>query len=339
MHRKANVPGQPSRPDYETTRELLARAAGLRVVVIGDAMLDRYVEGSVERISPEAPVPVVHVTNDRTALGGAANVAAGVVALGADCTLIALAGQDDAGDLLEEALGTLGIPAAGLVRTPGRPTTQKTRILGGRQQMLRVDREANEPPSAAAVEELARAAEAALAGADVLVFQDYDKGTITPTVARRLLDAAAQRQVPTIVDPKLRHFFDFRGSTVFKPNRRELAAGLGVEDTAVDDLDLAPVRERLGVHNLLLTLGREGMVLIGRDVDGVQRIPSLAREVYDVTGAGDTVLAVTAIAMAGGAGLVDAARLATVAAGLEVSRAGAVPITASELLGELGPPV
>lgn len=339
MHRKANVPGQPSRPDHDTTRELLARAAEMRVVVMGDAMLDRYVEGNVDRISPEAPVPVVHVTDDRTALGGAANVAAGVVALGADCTLIAMAGQDGAGDLLEDALAELGIPGAGLVRTPGRPTTQKTRILGGRQQMLRVDREAREAPSAAAVEELATAAEEALAGADVLVFQDYDKGTITPAVARRLVDAASRLEIPTIVDPKLRHFFDFRGSTVFKPNRRELAAGLGVEYTTIDDLDLGPVRERLGVHNLLLTLGREGMVLVGRDVEGVQRIPSLAREVYDVTGAGDTVLAVTAVALAGGADLVDAARLATVAAGLEVSRAGAVPITASELLGELGPRV
>lgn len=339
MHRKANVPAQPSRPDYEATGELLARAEALRVVVIGDAMLDRYVEGSVERISPEAPVPVVHVTSDRTALGGAANVAAGVVALGAQCTLIALAGQDDAGDLLQQALTGLGIAAAGLVRTPGRPTTQKTRILGGRQQMLRVDREANEPPSDAAIADLTAAAETALAGADVLVFQDYDKGTITPAVARRLLDEAARQQIPTIVDPKLRHFFDFQGSTLFKPNRRELAAGLGVEDTAVDDLDLAPVRDRLGVHNLLLTLGREGMVLIGRDVEGVQRIPSVAREVYDVTGAGDTVLAVMAVALAAGADLVDAALLATVAAGLEVSHAGAVPITASELMGELGPPV
>lgn len=339
MHRKANVPAQPSRPDYEVTRELLARAESLRVVVIGDAMLDRYVEGSVERISPEAPVPVVHVTGDRTALGGAANVAAGVVALGARCTLIAMAGQDDAGDLLQQALADLGIPAAGLVRTPGRPTTQKTRILGGRQQMLRVDREAKEPPSGDAIADLTAVAETALAGADVLVFQDYDKGTITPSVARRLLDEATRRQIPTIVDPKLRHFFDFPGATLFKPNRRELAAGLGVEDSAVDDLDLAPVRDRLGVHNLLLTLGREGMVLIGRDVEGVRRIPSLAREVYDVTGAGDTVLAVTAVALAAGADLVEAALLATVAAGLEVSHAGAVPITASELLGELGPPV
>lgn len=333
------MPGQPSRPDYETTRELLARAAGVRVVVIGDAMLDRYVEGSVERISPEAPVPVVHVTEDRTALGGAANVAAGVVALGAGCTLIAMAGEDEAGELLARELSELGIPAAGLVRTPGRPTTEKTRILGGRQQMLRVDREAVQPPAETAVAELSRTAEAALEGADVLVFQDYDKGTVTPGVARRLLDEAERRQIPTVVDPKLRHFLDFRGATVFKPNRRELAAGLGIEDSGIEDLDLASVRERLGVHNLLLTLGREGMIMVGRDVEGLQRIPSLAREVYDVTGAGDTVLAVTAVALAAGASLVDAARLATVAAGLEVSHAGAVAITASELLGELDPPV
>lgn len=305
------------------------------MLVVGDAMLDRYVEGTVHRISPEAPVPVVHVTEDRTALGGAANVAAGVVALGARGALIAAAGPDDAGALLRAELEAAGIPADTMIETPGRPTTQKTRILGGRQQMLRVDREARGPLSEQASAALLAMAERELERADVLVFQDYDKGTVTAPVARRLVDAAVERGVPTVVDPKLRHFFDFGGATVFKPNRAELAAGLGIEEAAIDDLDLAPVLERLGVHNLLLTLGRQGMVLVGRDVNGVERIPSLAREVFDVTGAGDTVLAVVAVAVGAGASLADAARLATVAAGLEVSRPGAVPITADELLREI----
>jgi len=323
------------RPDYPSTRDLLGRARSIRVLVIGDAMLDRYIEGSVRRISPEAPVPVVHVTRERLALGGAANVAAGVVALGAGCALVGAAGRDEAGDRLRESLDAAGIGAGAIVATPDRPTIQKTRILGGGQQMLRVDREDHGPLSVAAGRELIERAEAELERADVVVFQDYDKGTISPDLARRVIDAAAARDVPTVVDPKLRHFHEYRGADVFKPNRQELAAGLGIEEGAIDGLDLPAVLERLGVHNLLLTLGREGMLLVGRDVKGVERVPSRAREVFDVTGAGDTVLAVTAVALAAGASLVESARLATVAAGLVVSRAGAVSITADELLGAL----
>jgi D-beta-D-heptose 7-phosphate kinase/D-beta-D-heptose 1-phosphate adenosyltransferase len=316
---------------------LLGRARAIHVLVIGDAMLDRYVEGTVRRISPEAPVPVVHVTRERMALGGAANVAAGVVALGATCALVGAAGDDEAGSRLREELEAAGIPADAMVSTPGRPTIQKTRILGGGQQMLRVDREEPGPLSAEAGRDLIARAVSEVERADVVVFQDYDKGTVTPALARRLIDATAERDVPSVVDPKLRHFFEFRGATVFKPNRQELAAGLGIEDRAIEGLDLPAVLARLGVHNLLLTLGREGMVLVGRDVDGVERVPSVAQEVFDVTGAGDTVLAVASVALAAGASLVDAARLATVAAGLGVSRPGAVSITADELLETLGP--
>ena len=335
IHRKANVPDQLFPPDYDTSRSLLERARELRVLVVGDAMLDRYVEGSVRRISPEAPVPVVHVTGERSALGGAANVAAGVVALGANCVLVAAAGADEAGTRLREALDAAGISSDTIVTTPGRPTIQKTRILGGGQQMLRVDREHHGPLSVEVGRELIERAAAEVERADVVVFQDYDKGTVSPGLARRLIDDATGRDVPTVVDPKLRHFLEFRGATVFKPNRYELAAGLGIEERALDGFDLASVPGRLGIHNLLLTLGREGMLLVGRDVDGIERVPSLAREVFDVTGAGDTVLAVTSVALAAGAPLVDAARLASVAAGLGVSRPGAVSITAAELLGQL----
>ncbi|MDX1385815.1 MAG: PfkB family carbohydrate kinase [Thermoanaerobaculia bacterium] len=227
------------------------------------------------------------------------------------------------------------MPREDLVTTKRRAKTQKTRVLGGRQQMLRVDREARGPLSDEVTDRLAETAIAALDSADVLVFQDYDKGTITPALAGRLVAAAAEREIPSVVDPKLRHFFDFRGADLFKPNRRELAAALGIEEAGIDDLDLAVVLDRLGVANLLLTLGSEGMLLIGRDVDGAERIPSRAREVFDVTGAGDTVLAVMAVAIAAGRSLLEGARLATVAAGLQVSHAGAVPITAAELLAEL----
>lgn len=330
------MPADPTVSDADEVRALMERAAGVRVLVIGDAMLDCYVEGTVERISPEAPVPVVQVTRDRTALGGAANVAAGVVALGADCRIVAAAGDDEAGELLAGDLRGAGIPVDGLVVSPGRPTTRKTRILGGRQQMLRVDRESTDPLAADVSAGLLRAAQAAAEAADVIVFQDYDKGTITPELSRGILDLAAELDVPTVVDPKLRHFFDYSGSYLFKPNRRELAAALGVEETALVEMDLTAVRKRLGVRNLLLTLGSDGMLLVGADVDGLERIPSRAREVFDVTGAGDTVLATCAVMLAAGATPVTAARIATVAAGLQVSHAGAVPITAEELLAEIG---
>lgn len=329
------MPAHPTPPDPAEVRDLLGRADDVRVLVIGDAMLDRYMEGTVERISPEAPVPVVHVTRDWTALGGAANVAAGVVALGAECRFVAAVGDDEAGEVLAAKLGECGIPGEGLVVTSGRTTTEKTRILGGRQQMLRVDREATDPLDEETTAGLQRAVEAVAEEVDVIVIQDYDKGTITPELARGVLDLAAELGVRTVVDPKLRHFFDYGGSYLFKPNRRELAAALGVEETGLADMDLAGVLGRLGARNLLLTLGSEGMLLVGADVDGLERIPSRAREVFDVTGAGDTVLAVSAVMLGAGASPVASARIATVAAGLEVSHAGAVPITAAELLAEI----
>lgn len=327
--------GQLSYPDLDASRDLLDRASRGRALVVGDAMLDRYVSGSVDRISPEAPVPVVRVTEERLALGGAANVAAGIQALGLSCRLIATTGDDGGGDALRGALAGAGIPADDLVITPGRPTTEKTRVLARHQQMLRVDRESGSRLDAHSVDTLIERAEAALESAGVLVLQDYDKGVLGERLVRCLLDSASRRGIPTVVDPKLRHFFEFQGAHVFKPNLRELAAAMGVEPAGIERTDLGPIMTRLGVDNLLLTLGEDGMLLLGDDVDGVVRVPAVAREVYDVTGAGDTVLALIAAALLGGATLAEGALLATIAAGIEVSRLGAVPVTRDELLAEI----
>jgi len=316
-------------------RELLDAAAGGSVLVVGDAMLDRYLSGSVDRISPEAPVPVVRVDGESTAMGGAANVAAGVVALGAGCRLVATVGEDAAGEELRALLGATGVTSDTLVVDPGRPTTQKTRILARHQQILRIDRETAAPPSADVARELKGKALAALSEAAVLVLQDYDKGVLSPELPALLLSEATRRGIPSIVDPKLRHFFDFQGAWLFKPNVRELAAALGVENAPLDEAGLRPLLDRLGCDNLLLTLGEAGMVLLSRDQPGECRIPSRAREVFDVTGAGDTVIATLAAALIGGAELPEAASLANVAAGIEVSRLGAVPVTRDELLEEL----
>jgi D-beta-D-heptose 7-phosphate kinase/D-beta-D-heptose 1-phosphate adenosyltransferase len=321
--------------DMTQARKLLDAAGDGNVLVIGDAMLDRYVSGTVDRISPEAPVPVLRVETETTALGGAANVAAGVVALGARCRLVATIGNDTAGHALQDLLLSHGVEEGGLVLDPARPTTQKTRILARHQQVLRVDRETVAPPESDISSALRARALEALEYADVLVLEDYDKGVLSPDLPEALLAEARRRGIPSIVDPKLRHFFDFQGAYVFKPNVRELAAALGLERAPRHEEELLPLLDRLGCENLLLTLGEEGMLLLSRDRAGTCRIPSRAREVFDVTGAGDTVIATLAAALIGRPELAVAAALANVAAGIEVSRLGAVPVTREELLDEL----
>jgi len=321
--------------DSSSARSILDAAAGGNVLVVGDAMLDRYLEGSVDRISPEAPVPVVHVERERSALGGAANVAAGVVALGAGCRIVATVGEDRSGEILRELLSAHGVPAEDLVGDPTRPTTEKTRILARHQQILRVDRERAAPAEPGVARSLGERALEALESADVLVLQDYDKGVFSADLSATLLREANRRGIPSIVDPKLRHFFDFQGAWLFKPNVRELAAALGLERAPRAESDLRPLLDRLGCENLLLTLGEEGMVLLSRDRPGQCRIPSRAREVFDVTGAGDTVIATLGAALVAGPELEMAAALANVAAGIEVGRLGAVPVTRNELLEEI----
>lgn len=295
-------------------------------------MLDRYVSGTVERISAEAPVPVVRVAEERTALGGAANVAAGVTALGAACRLVSVTGSDAEAELIREGLGAHGIGSDDLVVERGRPTTIKTRILAKHQQMLRVDRETTSSIGAATREELAARALGALGWADAVVLEDYDKGVLEPGLAVRLLAEARTRGIPALVDPKRRHFFDYRGAFLVKPNGRELAAALGVERVPRAAEVLRGVAERLACDHLLLTLGEGGMLLLTRDDPAPLAIPSRAREVFDVTGAGDTVTATLAVLLAGGAPVPAAAALANHAAGIEVSRLGAVPVTRGELI-------
>jgi len=321
--------------DLTRAREYLDAAAGRHVLVVGDAMLDRYLSGAVERISPEAPVPVVQVTEEHAALGGAANVAAGVASLGVGCRLIAAVGDDAAAAEFRGILSGLGIDDSDLELDSTRPTTQKTRIVARHQQILRVDRESTSGLSREAAGRLRDRTRAALEWADVLIVQDYDKGVMSGEFASALLAAARDAGVASIVDPKLRHFFDCRGATVFKPNVRELAAALGHEVAPRDEAALRELVGRLECEHLLLTLGEDGMLLVSAGEKGLHHIPSRAREVFDVTGAGDTVVAVLASALAGGADAVEAAALANTAAGIEVSRLGAVPVSRSELLEAL----
>jgi D-beta-D-heptose 7-phosphate kinase/D-beta-D-heptose 1-phosphate adenosyltransferase len=314
----------------ERLLELLERSAQRRIVIIGDAMLDVYLRGDVDRISPEAPVPVVRVRERRFALGGAANVVQNVAAAGACPDFIAAVGDDEAGRLLRRMLGDLGSGHSRLIEVE-RPTTRKTRVLARAQQVVRFDEEEDADLAGEEIERLVAGIDEALAEADALVLEDYNKGVLVARVIEHAIGAARRRGIPIIVDPKYRNFFAYRGATVFKPNRRELESALG----AAVDLDhpeaLPETFRRLGVDHLLLTLGEHGMALLSPE-GGVRRIPTTAREVYDVVGAGDTVTAYLATALAAGANAYESAVIANFAAGVEVGKLGAATVSAEEIV-------
>ncbi|HEY9225663.1 MAG TPA: bifunctional ADP-heptose synthase [Gemmatimonadaceae bacterium] len=309
---------------------LLQAAARSRVTVVGDAMLDVYLRGEVERISPEAPVPVVRVRDRRYALGGAGNVAQNVRAVGARCDLVAAVGDDPGGLQLRSMLGDIGVDPTCLV-TGARPTTVKTRIVARSQQVVRVDEEDDSDHDGGEVERLLEAIREAVSQADALVLEDYNKGVLVPRVIEAATQAALARRIPIIVDPKYRNFFLYRGATIFKPNRRELEAALGAAVDLEHPEALPATFGRLGVEHLLLTLGERGMVLISSG-GVVKRVPTVAREVYDVVGAGDTVTAYLAVALSAGGTPTEAAIIANFAAGVEVGKPGAATVSPDEVV-------
>jgi len=308
---------------------LLDGARGRRVAIVGDAMLDVYLRGDVDRISPEAPVPVVRVRERKHALGGAANVAQNVAAAGAACALIAAVGDDEAGRTLRTMLGDVQRDASSLVQV-ARPTTQKTRVLARAQQVVRFDEEEDADVDGIDAERMVAAVAAAVERADALVLEDYNKGVLVPRVIEGAIHVARSRRIPIVVDPKYRNFFSYRGATVFKPNRRELEAAMGAAVDLEHPEALPATFERLGVEHLLLTLGERGMALISAD-GVVNRIPTTARDVYDVVGAGDTVTAYLATALAAGGTVYEAAVVANYAAGVEVGKLGAATVTPDEI--------
>lgn len=310
--------------------DLLDSARNVRVTVVGDAMLDIYLHGDVDRISPEAPVPVVRVQERRQALGGAANVAENVRAIGADCALVCAVGSDIAGDTLIEMCEKSGADARSIVRVP-RATTTKTRVTARAQQLLRFDEEDDSDLDGINATDLTRAISESLENADALVLEDYNKGVLSPSVIAHSIKEAHSRGIPIVVDPKYRNFFAYRGSTVFKPNQRELESALGASVDIGDPDALPAVLKRMGVMHLLLTLGERGMVLVSEEGE-VGRIPTTAREVYDVVGAGDTVTAYLAAIMAAGGTVAEAAIIANFAAGVEVGKLGAATVDPSEVL-------
>jgi D-beta-D-heptose 7-phosphate kinase/D-beta-D-heptose 1-phosphate adenosyltransferase len=310
---------------------LVQRMKESRVVVVGDIMLDRYLVGDTERLSPEAPVPVVTVRERHAALGGAANVAANVGALGARSLLVGVVGDDADGASIRQVLAVARLEDRFVLSVAGRPTTSKTRIIARSQQIVRIDDEVESLLEGADLERLIRVVRDALADADALLLEDYNKGALPPRLIAAVMEVARRRGIPIVVDPKFRQFFEYAGATVFKPNRRELESALGAAVDLKNGNALPEVLARLKVDNLLVTLGAEGMVLVMKD-GSLTHIPSIARSIFDVSGAGDTVTAWMGTALAAGASVREAAQLANYAAGVEVGKAGVATVSPEEVL-------
>jgi rfaE bifunctional protein kinase chain/domain len=309
----------------------LERLRGVRAVAVGDLMLDEYVWGHVSRISPEAPVPVVDVQGRSHVPGGAANVAAGVVALGGSASVGGVVGADEQGARLREALVERQVGCDGVLGADGRTTTTKTRVIAHSQQVVRTDVEHRQPLDGELERRLLEWSEAALAEADVLILSDYAKGVLTSTLTPQLIEQALASGIPIVVDPKGVDYGKYRGATVLTPNVHdaERAATYPVESYE-DLLEVARRLERiLPGSALLITRGAEGMSLVADG--GVVDIAAEARDVYDVTGAGDTVVATLAVALAAGLGIEAAVRIANAAAGIVVGKIGTATVTLDEL--------
>lgn len=322
--------------DQAHAASMLKGLAGLRVAVLGDLMLDEYLFGEVSRISPEAPVPIVRVQREKAVLGGAANVAANLKALGAEPVLIGTLQKDPAGERLMQLLSRLGIGLDGLVLDPSRPTIIKTRVIGQTQQMLRIDREEPGSPDLQVLDELQSSVERALADCAALIVSDYAKGVVSAPVMDAVRRACAARGLPWIVDPKPAHKALYRGATLMTPNTKETSELSGLP--ARNDAEVAAagrgLMAELGLRGLLMTRSEKGMALFAPDADHSEpwMIPTMAIEVFDVSGAGDTVIAAFSAAVASGADWKDAAMLANAAAGVVVAKMGTATVTPDEIL-------
>jgi D-beta-D-heptose 7-phosphate kinase/D-beta-D-heptose 1-phosphate adenosyltransferase len=320
-------------PD-ETLTQTIERLPGARVACAGDVMLDRYVQGRIDRISPEAPVPVLRVERETVMAGGAGNVVRNLVALGASARFASVVGADEAGDQLRTLLASEPRTLATLITDPQRKTTIKTRYLSGRQQVLRADRETTEPLSPAVAKGLIDAIGRIVVDCSVAVLSDYNKGVLSGEMAGKLIAIARENGCRVIVDPKGRDYRRYEGADLITPNRAELAEACG---EAIAPGEEARAAARLivacGIGAALVTLGADGMVLVCDQ--GSVHFAADRREVFDVSGAGDTVVATMAAALATGASLGDAARLANLAAGIVVGKAGTAIVHASELASAL----
>ncbi len=324
------------RLERSQAKALLERIQGCRVAVLGDLMLDEYLFGEVDRISPEAPVPVVRVLRELAVLGGAANVAANLKAIGAEPYLVGTLRNDAAGRRMLDLLTRHEIGVEGVVLDPARPTIIKTRVIGQQQQMLRIDREEPGEIEADAIAGLQVSLERALRGAGALIVSDYAKGVVGEGIMGAVRDLCLKADLPWIVDPKPAHRALYRGATLMTPNTKELSELAGFSAKSDEEVARAgrKLAEELCLGGLLVTRSEKGMALIAPDPlhKTPWWIPTVVREVFDVSGAGDTVIAVFSAAVAAGADWKDAAMLANAAAGVVVGKMGTATVTAEEIL-------
>jgi D-beta-D-heptose 7-phosphate kinase/D-beta-D-heptose 1-phosphate adenosyltransferase len=309
---------------------------GARVLVLGDVMLDRYWWGSVTRISPEAPVPIVRLEKETLRPGGAANVAANVAALGAAVKLIGLVGNDPDAGALERIVEESGLNGRHFIPSNSRRTTVKTRVVAHGQHVIRLDSEKVGDMSEADSEPLLDKLKAHLGDVDVMVLSDYGKGVLTNTVVSEAVHLAQTAGVSVLADPKGKHFEKYSGSTVLTPNRREAAEACKLEEHSANLVQTAGTQllRELSLENVLITESENGMTLFGQNIEEVH-FDTTAREVFDVTGAGDTVIATLSVALAAGMSIVDAAYLSNIAAGLSVQHIGTAAVSYKELREEL----
>jgi D-beta-D-heptose 7-phosphate kinase/D-beta-D-heptose 1-phosphate adenosyltransferase len=311
--------------------DLLDKLQGKRVLVAGDVMLDRYWWGSVGRISPEAPVPIVELDRTTVVAGGAANVAANIAGLGAIPILFGVRGDDSESELVNSILAENGLSVEHLTTVAGRKTTIKTRIVAHQQHVVRLDHETTTPISADVAEAILTKMRAVVGNCDAVVVSDYAKGFLTADLLSGLISAAADANVPVIVDPKGRDFSKYLGASLITPNKREAAEAAGIDDTAESAQRSGNIlMERFGPDALLITEGEHGMTLFEKAA--ATHLDSAAQDVYDVTGAGDTVIAVLAAAVGAGLSYIEAARLANEAAGIVVGHVGTTRITRQLLI-------
>lgn len=307
--------------------QILDKFQNTRVLIVGDVMLDRYWWGAVGRISPEAPVPVVRLTNTTLAAGGAANVATNVAGLGAVPLLLGVVGNDAEADSIRQILDSTGVGSGHLIGVSGRPTTVKTRVIAHGQQVTRIDHESDVGIDTATEDLVFAELKDMVTEANSIVISDYAKGLLTDNLLMRLIALAREAGRPVLVDPKGKDYQKYGGATLITPNRREAAEACNLNETLNDMVDTAGRRllSELDIESLLITEGEEGMTLFRRD--GAKHFRAAAREVYDVTGAGDTVIATLATAIGAGADLDTATLIANAAAGVVVEQIGTTAIT------------
>ena len=320
-------------PDIKT---IIENFSNVKILIVGDVMLDRYLWGSVNRISPEAPVPIVNINKTTLALGGAANVAANVAGLGANPILVGITGKDAEARILSEILEQSNISSEFLIQLKGRQTTTKTRLVAHNQHVVRFDHETIEPVSENEIYIVSKQIENILEDVEVIIISDYAKGFLTKLLLARLITSARSKNKIILVDPKGKDFSKYKGATVLTPNRREAADATNIDENEQNLIAKAGKKllEDISLEALLITQGERGLALLQKDSE-IFHLEASAREVYDVTGAGDTVIASFAVAIAAGANYFEAAKFANISAGLVVEQLGTTAITLEMLQDEL----